>query len=199
MQLREAFIALGHRMADAGWRFHSPDVVRPEELRHHDEEAVARTEELLGRPLPPFVRNFALEVGMVCLLGVPEEGSELARALPEGSSDSQLAALAPLVTVPLPNALAELEEAIDEELEDLGIPVIEDPFQAAGMSGGPPLCVLFDPDAPSATALFADLDPEEPLGIDFEAYVQRCLRNGGVFTLPEAPAAAQLLRRLSPI
>lgn len=196
MTLREELLELGRRLEAAGWQFSSPDIVRPEELRPHDEEALAQARELLDRNLPAFVEHFVLEVGMVCLLGEAAEGSPMAKAFPDACSATKMAKHAPLITIPLPTGVAELEMWIDEEMDELGIPLIEDADQAAGLSGGPPWCVYFDPAAPESMALLADLDLDLRADHDFEGYLRRVLEQGGVYTLPEDEKAAAFMREL---
>jgi len=196
MTLREELLELGRRLEAAGWQFSSPDVVRPDDLRGHDEAALAQARELLGRSLPAFVESFVLEVGMVCLLGEAADGSPMAAAFPESTSNEKMAAYAPLVTIPLPSGVGELEMLVDDEMDELGVPLIENADQAAGMSGGPPWCVFFDPDDPESTTLLGELDPDLPADDDFKGYVRRVLEQGGVYVLPEDEKAAAFMRKL---
>lgn len=193
--IREDVTTLAERLEAAGWRFYSDAVIRPDDLRQHDVEALAFAEELLGHPLPGFLRQFALDVGVLLLSGYAEEGTEIARAIPALTDEEGVAAYAPLTMVPLPNGIDELEMAIEDEFDALGVPIVEDPLTAAGISGGPPLCLIFEPDQQS-TDLYVDFEPEAGAGIDLVRYIRQCLTQGGFFDAKEDPYLIELGRGL---
>jgi hypothetical protein len=195
MNLYDDVLALADRLLDAGWVLGYDRPVRPPDFRHHDEDALEALGELLEEPIPPFLRTFALDVGAVFLTGHIAPGSRLDQVLPGHTTPHTGASLPMLTTVPLPTGVHELQDRMEED-QPLGIPLVEDPDQAGGLSGGPPLCVLVDPATPLDLALYVDVDPEEPVGLDFPTYVRRCLSQGGLATLPEDEAAAALFREL---
>jgi hypothetical protein len=171
--------------------------MRPDELRQADEAAVARAETLLGRPLPAFLRTFAIEIGAVFLGGYASEGTEIASAVPMLVDEEGAAMYMPLQTIPLPAGLNELEAGIEDGFDDMLLPVLEDPYSAVGISGGEPMCIVLDPDNPDSTLMDAELDPEPPYVTDFESYVRRCLHNGGFYQLPDdSEEQAEFFRNL---
>ena len=186
-RIKHNTMLVASRLEQMGFEFFLKPGYRTDELAKYDDEALERMSQTLKRKPPLLLETFYREIGCIAFNGRAKPQSRISSIFPTEHVSERVEFFTPIDTNPLPIALPELEEMLEDLDEDqtegvLGLSVFSDGYHMGEISGGPPLCVLLS-DTSTDPQLYFDIDTDSPAGLTFLQYLRLGFRYGGFFGL----------------